>query len=35
MAQLATDLDSVDVKITPEIERRIDEIHQLHSNPAP
>ena len=35
MAQLATDLDSVDVKITPEIERRIDDIHQLHSNPAP
>lgn len=35
MAQLKTDLDSVDVKITPEIERRIDDIHQLHSNPAP
>ncbi|WP_424361291.1 aldo/keto reductase [Methylocystis parvus] len=35
MAQLKTDLDSVDLKITPEIEKRIDEIHQLHSNPAP
>ncbi|QGM96461.1 NADP(H)-dependent aldo-keto reductase [Methylocystis parvus] len=35
MAQLKTDLDSVNVKITPEIETRIDEIHQLHSNPAP
>ncbi|MGE5370096.1 MAG: aldo/keto reductase [Chloroflexota bacterium] len=35
MAQLKTDLDSVKVIITPEIERRIDEIHQLHSNPAP
>lgn len=35
MAQLKTDLDSVAVRITPEIERRIDEIHQLHSNPAP
>ncbi len=35
MAQLKTDLDSVDVAITPEIEKRIDEIHQLHSNPAP
>ena len=35
MAQLKTDLDFVKVIITPEIERRIDEIHQLHSNPAP
>lgn len=35
MAQLRTDLDSIEVRITPEIERRIDEIHQLHSNPAP
>ncbi len=35
MAQLETDLGSAQVKITPEIERRIDEIHQLHSNPAP
>lgn len=35
MDQLKTDLDSVELTITPEIERRIDEIHQLHSNPAP
>ena len=35
MAQLKTDLDSCELVITPEIERRIDEIHQLHSNPAP
>ncbi len=35
MAQLKTDLDSLNVTITPEIETRIDEIHQLHSNPAP
>lgn len=35
MAQLKADLDSTEVKITPEIERRIDDIHQLHSNPAP
>jgi aryl-alcohol dehydrogenase-like predicted oxidoreductase len=33
--QLKTDLGSVGVTITPEIERRIDEIHQLHGNPAP
>lgn len=35
MAQLKTDLGSVQLRITPEIEKRIDEIHQLHSNPAP
>ncbi|WP_036292269.1 NADP(H)-dependent aldo-keto reductase [Methylosinus sp. PW1] len=35
MAQLQEDLDSLEVTITPEIEARIDEIHQLHSNPAP
>ncbi|WP_159731975.1 NADP(H)-dependent aldo-keto reductase [Methylosinus sp. Ce-a6] len=35
MAQLQEDLDSLEVKITPQIEARIDEIHQLHSNPAP
>lgn len=35
MAQLKTDLESVEVRITPQIERRIDDIHQLHSNPAP
>ncbi len=35
MAQLKTDLASVEFSITPEIERRIDAIHHLHSNPAP
>ena len=35
LAQLKTDIDSVNVKITPELESRIDAIHQLHSNPAP
>jgi aryl-alcohol dehydrogenase-like predicted oxidoreductase len=35
MQQLKTDLDSAEVKITREIEARIDDIHQLHSNPAP
>jgi aryl-alcohol dehydrogenase-like predicted oxidoreductase len=35
MAQLKADLASVAFRITPEIERRIDAIHHLHSNPAP
>ncbi|ATQ68597.1 MULTISPECIES: NADP(H)-dependent aldo-keto reductase [Methylosinus] len=35
MTQLEEDLASLDVTITPQIEARIDEIHQLHSNPAP
>jgi len=35
MAQLRTDIDSVAVKITPEIEARIDAIHQLNANPTP
>jgi aryl-alcohol dehydrogenase-like predicted oxidoreductase len=35
LAQLKEDLDSLAVTITPQIEARIDEIHQLHSNPAP
>ena len=35
MAQLQTDIDSLKVRITPEIEARIDAIHELHSNPAP
>ncbi|TLG78858.1 aldo/keto reductase [Methylocystis sp. B8] len=35
MAQLKTDLASMNLAITPEIERRIDAIHALHSNPAP
>lgn len=35
LAQLETDLGSLDVKITPEIEARIDAVHQLHGSPAP
>ncbi|HYA80984.1 MAG TPA: NADP(H)-dependent aldo-keto reductase [Methylocystis sp.] len=35
MAQLRTDIDAVNVRITPEIEARVDAIHELHSNPAP
>jgi aryl-alcohol dehydrogenase-like predicted oxidoreductase len=35
MEQLKEDIDSVDAAITPEIEARIDAIHQLHSNPSP
>lgn len=35
MDQLKIDLGSIQLRITPEIERRIDEIHQLHGNPAP
>ena len=33
--QLKSNIDSIAVRITPEIEQRINEIHQLHSNPAP
>lgn len=33
--QLATILGSVDVVITPELEAKINAIHQVHSNPAP
>jgi aryl-alcohol dehydrogenase-like predicted oxidoreductase len=33
--QLRTDLDSEYVQISPEIEARIDEVHQLHGSPAP
>lgn len=35
MEQLKTDLAAGQVRITPDVEKRIDEIHQLHSNPAP
>ena len=35
MAQLKVNIDSVNVKITPELEHRINEVHQVHSNPAP
>ncbi len=33
--QLKSNIDSIAIRITPEIEQRINEIHQLHSNPAP
>ncbi|MCE7796460.1 NADP(H)-dependent aldo-keto reductase [Sphingobium sufflavum] len=35
LEQLKTDIDSLDLTITPELEDAIDAIHQLHSNPAP
>ncbi|MGL4241673.1 MAG: aldo/keto reductase, partial [Beijerinckiaceae bacterium] len=35
MEQLKTNIGSVDVTITPELEARINAIHQLHMNPAP
>jgi aryl-alcohol dehydrogenase-like predicted oxidoreductase len=35
LEQLKTNIDSVDVGITPEIEAQIDAIHQLRGNPAP
>ncbi|MDQ0511308.1 aldo/keto reductase [Ancylobacter amanitiformis] len=35
MAQLATDIDAIDVAITPEIEAKIDAVHQLRGNPCP
>ena len=35
MAQLETAIGSVGVTLSPEIEARIDAVHQLHSNPAP
>ena len=35
MAQLESDLGSLDVAITPELEDRFDAIHQVYQNPAP
>ncbi|MCX5514471.1 aldo/keto reductase [Kaistia algarum] len=35
MEQLAADVDSVDVAITPEIAAAIDAVHQLVGNPSP
>jgi aryl-alcohol dehydrogenase-like predicted oxidoreductase len=35
MAQLETNLGSLDVAITPELEARINAIHQQHCNPCP
>ena len=35
MEQLKTDIAAVDVKISPELEARIDAIHVEHCNPCP
>ncbi|MGX5736789.1 aldo/keto reductase [Bosea thiooxidans] len=35
MEQLKTDIASIDVKLSPEIEAKIDMIHQLVGNPCP
>jgi len=35
LAQLEADIGSIEVKITQEIEARVDALHQLHSNPTP
>jgi aryl-alcohol dehydrogenase-like predicted oxidoreductase len=35
MEQLATDIGALDVAITPELEAKIDAVHQLRGNPAP
>ncbi|MCA3565180.1 MAG: aldo/keto reductase [Methylocystis sp.] len=35
MAQLKTNIASINVEISPELEARIDAVHQVHMNPAP
>lgn len=35
MEQLATDIGALDVAITPELEAKIDAVHQMRGNPAP
>ena len=35
MEQLESDIASIDVAITPEIEERLDAVHQLRGNPCP
>jgi aryl-alcohol dehydrogenase-like predicted oxidoreductase len=35
MDQLKTDIASIDVAMPPELEKRINAIHQVHMNPAP
>jgi aryl-alcohol dehydrogenase-like predicted oxidoreductase len=35
MEQLKTDIASIGVTITPELEKRIDAIHVEHCNPCP
>jgi aryl-alcohol dehydrogenase-like predicted oxidoreductase len=35
MEQLKSNIDSIDIAMPPELEARINAIHQLHMNPAP
>jgi aryl-alcohol dehydrogenase-like predicted oxidoreductase len=35
MAQLKTAISSIDVTISPELEAKIDAVHQLRGNPSP
>jgi aryl-alcohol dehydrogenase-like predicted oxidoreductase len=35
MDQLKSDINSLEVTITPELEERINAIHLLHTNPCP
>lgn len=35
MEQLKADIDSVNISIPADLEKRIDAIHQIHSNPCP
>ena len=35
MDQLKLNIDAAGIKVTPELENEINEIHQLHCNPAP
>jgi hypothetical protein len=35
MEQLRADIASIDLKITPELEERINAIHLRHTNPCP
>jgi aryl-alcohol dehydrogenase-like predicted oxidoreductase len=35
MEQLRTNIDSIEVRITPELEERIDAVHLVHGNPCP
>jgi len=35
MEQLRTDIGSIDMTITAELEDKINEIHLVHTNPCP
>jgi aryl-alcohol dehydrogenase-like predicted oxidoreductase len=35
MEQLRTNIDSIDVRIAPELEERLDAVHLVHGNPCP